>query len=342
MEGMFGKQLSNMNDVLQMTAQSIQAASQRFDSLSEKMQTAGTGAVESMGKRMEEMLQSMQARQSESNAQMSAFVAQLKETVSQSQSEGSVQLRAMLATLAETAGDLIKRLETQSHTAQDDHAKRQAALAHHTGELIGKQREQVHQLASVVQDAAGEMRSAVEQMKLSTTSTVESMKVGAASLHGAAERLTSNLNEMREASDGLGEMAQKLSGSAQTLSAATNAAVQALADQRAVRDALATMVSELRSVVENAKREAGMTQTLVAGLQSAAQRLSEAQVAADSYLQGVSEVLSEAHAAFAREVEGTLRKGNSEFHKQLSDAVGILRGAIQEIGDVVDSLPERA
>jgi len=73
-----------------------------------------------------------------------------------------------------------------------------------------------------------------------------------------------------------------------------------------------------------------------------AQRLSEAQVAADSYLQGVSEVLSEAHAAFAREVEGTLRKGNSEFHKQLSDAVGILRGAIQEIGDVVDSLPERA
>jgi hypothetical protein len=80
----------------------------------------------------------------------------------------------------------------------------------------------------------------------------------------------------------------------------------------------------------------------IARYDATAQRLNEAQQAADLYLEGVTNVLGEAHARFAKEIENTLRKGNAEFHKQLSDAVGLLRGAVQDIGDVVDNFPERA
>ena len=67
-------------------------------------------------------------------------------------------------------------------------------------------------------------------------------------------------------------------------------------------------------------------------------RLSEAQKAADQYLEGVTEVLGEAHSVFAKQMEITLREGNRAFHQELAQATGLLKGAIQDLGDVLDNV----
>ncbi len=83
-----------------------------------------------------------------------------------------------------------------------------------------------------------------------------------------------------------------------------------------------------------------MTSQLVNQLQQASETLKRATSESDSYLQSVSAVLGEAHAEFAKHMESTLREGNKTFHLELSKATDMLRGAIQDFGEVLDGLPQ--
>ena len=112
-------------------------------------------------------------------------------------------------------------------------------------------------------------------------------------------------------------------------------------DHKSVRDALATVVADLRLTIDNAKREASFTKDLLDGLEAASQRLTDAQRTTEGYLEGISEVLGLAHAEFASNVQNTLRTSNSTFHEELAQAVNYLKGAIQDLGDVLDALPSR-
>lgn len=85
-----------------------------------------------------------------------------------------------------------------------------------------------------------------------------------------------------------------------------------------------------------------MSSELVDSLQAASQRLTEAQRSTEHYLEGVTEVLSEAHGAFAQQMMTTMRDGNKAFHEELAQATGLLKGAIQDLGDVLDNLPTAA
>lgn len=75
-------------------------------------------------------------------------------------------------------------------------------------------------------------------------------------------------------------------------------------------------------------------------LRQAAEVLQRGTQEADAYLSSVSAVLGEAHAQFAKHVESTLREGNKTFHQELAQATGLLKGAIQDLGDVLDTLPQ--
>jgi hypothetical protein len=401
MENMFGNQMRGMNEMLVQTANTIRAASQRFDELAGQIQQAGSGAADAMAKRMDEALLQMQMRQSEANDQMRIFIDQLKDNIAKgqsesaeltlgmmrelgestgalvrglqehaheaqrtnsiSQSERDQQIRALmdqmranvershadsteatgrlLAQIGETTGDLLNNLRSQADGANQQLSERQAELAAHTSDLLNRQTEQVSRLTDAVHQASSAMREAVDKLQQSTSSSIESMGAGAERLLSAATQLTGNLQAMKAASDGIETVAIELSVAGDTLGSALAATQQALGDQKSVRDALSAMVSDLRATVENAKRESGLTASLVDGLQVACQRLNEAQQAADTYLEGVTEVLGETHGAFAKQMEITLREGNRTFHEELAQATSLLKGAIQDLGDVLDNLP---
>lgn len=208
--------------------------------------------------------------------------------------------------------------------------------------LMETQSEQISRLANAVQQASVAMESSVERLQSRAQASIDSLGQGAEKLYSASNRLGENLDLMKVNSDRLNDMADKLTGSAATLGSALTATQQVLNDQRNVRDAFATLVHDLRETIELAKREASVSANLVDSLQAASQRLTEAQRTADTYLQGVTDVLGEAHSAFAQQVMATLREGNKAFHEELAQATGLLRGAIQELGDVLDNLPSAA
>jgi hypothetical protein len=49
----------------------------------------------------------------------------------------------------------------------------------------------------------------------------------------------------------------------------------------------------------------------------------------------VNQVLSEAHTAFASNVEKTLAQGNNQFQHSVVSAVEALEGAIEELSDAL-------
>lgn len=281
-------------------------------------------------------------QQAATSERLNSFLDQMQTSAARNQSESAEATQRMLGQLGDSASGMVQALQAQTQKAQEEHANRESELTAKSSELMEQQSAQIARLADAVQQASVSMQSTVERLQTRAQATIDSMSQGAEKLYGASSRLGDNLDRMKTNSDGLNDMADKLTGSATTLGAALTVTQQVLGDQRLVRDALASLVGDLRETVELAKREASMSSGLVDSLQAASQRLTEAQRTTETYLQGVTDVLGEAHGAFAQQMMATMREGNKAFHEELAHATGLLKGAIQDLGDVLDNLPSAA
>lgn len=282
------------------------------------------------------------SQQAATTERLHIFLEQMQAAASRNQSESAEATQRLMGQLGESASGMVRSLQEQAQKAQEEHTSRQSELTAKSGALMEEQAAQIARLTEAVQRASASMQQTVEQLQTRAQATIDSMGQGAEKLYGASSRLGDNLDRMKTNSDGLNDMADKLTGSATTLGAALTVTQQVLGDQRLVRDALASLVGDLRETVELAKREASMSSGLVDSLQAASQRLTEAQRTTETYLQGVTDVLGEAHGAFAQQMMATMREGNKAFHEELAHATGLLKGAIQDLGDVLDNLPSAA
>lgn len=282
------------------------------------------------------------SQQTATTERLNSFLEQMQAAASRNQSESTEATQRLMGQLGDSASGMVRALQEQAQKAQQEHTSRQSELTAKSGALMEEQSVQIARLAEAVQRASASMQNTVEQLQTRAQASIDSMGQGAEKLYGASARLGDNLDRMKTNSDGLNDMADKLTGSAATLGTALVATQQVLGDQRSVRDALTTLVSDLRETIDLAKREASMSSNLVDSLQTASQRLTEAQRTTETYLQGVTDVLGEAHGAFAQQMMATMREGNKAFHEELAHATGLLKGAIQDLGDVLDNLPSAA
>ncbi|CAG9183918.1 anti-phage ZorAB system protein ZorA [Cupriavidus respiraculi] len=342
MENMFGTQMRGMNEMLVQTANTIQTASASFERLAGQIQQAGSGAADAMAKRMDEALQQMQARQAESNDQMRAFIDQLKQNVAQGQQESAEATRQMMRDLSESTTALVKGLQDQAHAAHQNHLQTQNDFAGQASGLMAQQSDHVLRLTDTISESTTAMRQVAERLEASTHASIDRMALGAERLQHASTRLSENLDAMTSASAGVVGTTEALASSANMLSTALTSTQQILSEQKAARDATASMVATLREILENAKREAGMTAELVGKLETASRHLADAQDKAGDYLEEINQVLAEAHGAFAQQVTETLRHGNKAFHEELAQATGLLKGAIQDLGETLDAMPAAA
>ena len=278
-------------------------------------------------------------RQVSAGDQLRGLIEQASEGATRTQAAATETSARMLKELGDATAVLVRNLQEQASNAQQEHSGRQAALAAQTAELLAKQSEQIARLADAVQRAEGSMRDTVERIKAATDSHLDRLGLGAERMKAASDSLSDNLGLMKASSDGLNGTADRLNDASGVLTAALSAAQQTLADQKAVRDALAEMVSGLRAVIEAAKRDATVNAGLVDQLQKASQLLIQAQAATVTNLEEATQAIGDAHGAFAKQVEATLRDGNRVFHEELAQATGLLKGAIQELGDLFDNWP---
>lgn len=329
----------------QMQANAVQSQSDSAAASQRLMSELGAGTnalVESLRNQIEAARDANNAQQQATSQNLNRFLEQMQASAAQSQSASAAATEQLLGQLNDSTTSAVRELKEQTQRAQEEHARRQSELTDASRALMEKQSEQIARLASAVQQASVAMENSVERLQSRVQSSLDSLGQGADRLYLASNRLGENLELMKANSDRLNDMSDKLTGSAATLGGALTATQQVLSDQRSVRDAFAALVQDLRETIDLAKREASVSAGLVDSLQAASQRLTEAQRTADNYLQGVTDVLGEAHSAFAQQVMATLREGNKAFHEELAQATGLLRGAIQDLGDVLDNLPSAA
>lgn len=303
-------------------------------------------STEKLVKQLEDQTEKARQEQAQRSAQQDTTTAELldnlKKHFQNAQSEAASSTSALLSQLREATQNLVKSLQDQGNQAQLDHTQRMADLVDKITTALGQNHSQVSKLTEVVTESSNAMRDSIGRLQTSTNSNIEKMGSGAELLHGASIRLTENLSAVKASTEGLGTNAKQLVDASSNLSTALSAMQHALSDQKSVRDAIGLMVADLKDTVENAKKDAKLSTELVANLERASGQLQKAQTDAGKYLSGVSEVLAKVHSEFATQLKATLNEGNKAFQSELAQATSHLKGAIQDLGDVLDSLPSNS
>ena len=303
-------------------------------------------STEKLVKQLEDQTEKARQEQAQRSAQQDTTTAELLENLKKhfqsAQSEAASSTSALLSQLGEATQNLVKSLQDQGNQSQLDHTQRMADLVDKITTALGQNHSQVSKLTEVVTESSNAMRDSIGRLQTSTNSNIEKMGSGAELLHGASIKLTENLSAVKASTEGLGTNAKQLVDASSNLSNALSAMQHALGDQKSVRDAIGLMVADLKNTVENAKKDATLSAELVANLERASGQLQKAQTDAGKYLSGVSEVLAKVHSEFATQLKATLNEGNKAFQSELAQATSHLKGAIQDLGDVLDSLPSNS
>lgn len=269
---------------------------------------------------------------------MESFLATTKDAASEAHQHTAKASQQVVENLGRQVQEAVASLQEMAKRSEDASANRQAELAEQSSKLLGNLASQVDSLGRRVADAAESSKSSAASLASASKSAIDRMNSGADSLLLATSELSDAEKRVAVTMGAIGQAAQGLQTSATTLSGVSSGVQRIFDDYKSSTGAFAAIVTELKVIVEIARREASLTTDLVARLQSASEKLAAANDEADRYLEGVTEVLSEAHASFAENVTKTMREGNSQFHKELSEAVGLLKGAILDLGDTLENV----
>ena len=330
--------LSGMRDMFQ------ESQGQTSQKLQESLGQLGE-QVSLMVSRMDEQTKSAVGVHNDSllrvTERMESFLSTTKDAAREAHQHTADASQKVIGDLSRQVQEAVASLQEMAKRSEDASASRQTELAEQSAKLLGNLISQVDALGRRVVDAAEITKSSAASVATASKSAIEHMNSGADSLLLATSELSDAEKRVANTIGTIGQTAQVLQASANTLSGASSGVQQVFDDYKSSTGAFAAIVTELKVTVETARHEASLTTDLVSRIQSASEKLASANEEADHYLEGVTEVLSEAHASFAENVTKTMREGNSQFHKELSDAVGLLKGAIQDLGDTLDSVASK-
>lgn len=340
-EAMNARMAEFVEQIRQAVDGSQSEAVQKMQALMSELGAQVSEVVQQLGQQARAAAAGHEAQVSRLEGQLVQFLNTTQAVVTRYQRETAEQLNSSLNDLGGKASGLIATLQEQGQQAAAAHEVRQAEFSRQAEATLGRLANQVEGLTQSVQSATKGMRETAAQMATATRDSVDRMNAGAETLRSASTGLAQGLAGMHQATEGISGTSDKLAAASDSLAAAVHAAQQVMNEYRATRDTFAGIVDNLRAVIENARREASLTSEMVARLQSATEKLGAAQQEAEDYLKGVTEVLAEAHKAFAENVARTLRQGNAQFHIELDQAVNLLKGGIQDLGETLEAAAVR-
>jgi len=269
---------------------------------------------------------------------MESFLNKTKDAANEAHQHTAQASQQVVEELSRQVQETVANLQDMTKRSDDSSAARQTELSEQATKLLGALMAQVEALGNRVSDSAEIYKSSAVSVARASTTAIERMNFGADSMLLATSEFSDAEKRVAATMGSMGQSIQGLQISATTLSGASSGVQRVFDDYKISTGTFASIVTELKATVETARREASLTTELVSRLQGASEKLASASEEADRYLDGVTEILSKAHASFADNVTRTMREGNSQFHKELSEAVNYLKGAIMDLGDTLDSV----
>jgi methyl-accepting chemotaxis protein len=281
---------------------------------------------------------------------MQSTLEQQQQLASQMAEQHAVRMNGAVDSLNANAEKVAETLERRTVATSDELKTSTREMVATLEAALGRQQALIDQtdaqhnarlqaLTESVRTAADTMQQAVTRMRTGVDENITRLGGSAERLDGSASKLASQMLAMAGAAGSVETGISRLTEATQLMAQTAHASHLALGEHKQVRDAIGTMVTELRGIVDRASREASLNEQLVRQLETAAERLVAAQKQADQYLAGISSTLTSAHQAFADSVGSTLQRGNAEFQRELSTAVDMLRSGVQDLADLFDNLP---
>lgn len=328
---LFGGQISGLSDLNQQTARSIQDAVVTLKSLVENIEESSRRSTDSMADRMAQAIEKMEVRQDAMNEQSAAFVEQIRQLIATSQSETSQKLQTTMETIGTQVTGMLAMLSESQAQVFDSNRAREQSMAERAQSAVDGMSESVEVAIKEMSVASTHMAQSVAALTQATSTSIGKMETSAEILGAASKDFALAGERVAGVMEHAAEVSVKLSETSNSLNAGASTMQELLRDYRVQREAVVSMLTELRATVEVARKEATLTTDILNRIEGSAQRLAMAQKQADEYLDGVSRVLGDAHASFAAEVKRTLDKANLEFHSKLTAAVGLLSSSLVEL-----------
>lgn len=296
------------------------------------------GSIQAQFSEMVEVLQVQNAASAIANEETQTRMAQSADKATHNLAD---KVQETISNLDAKMSDFVGMLKQQVESAAASQKDVQNEITGRVQVAIELLTNQVQALVAETNRSVVSMQSITTAMREITVDATRRMENSAETLSIAADDFAKAGNSVTTVMGQAGQVGEKLSTTAGALSSAATVVNTALTEYQASRDAITRMVSELKVVVDAAKQDATVSQGLVNQITRSAEKLQEAHSSVEGLFEGVCNELAKAHDAFAQNVEATLKKSNGAFQKELKDAVDYLKTAVEELGDVVETVPAR-
>lgn len=175
------------------------------------------------------------------------------------------------------------------------------------------------------------MSGFVQTLEASTANAAQQLGSSTETLSGSIVEFTAATQNLTSALSGTAQTTNALMQSSEAIVSATRSLDSIISDYRSNREAIGSMLVELRTITENVRKEGSLTADILTRIDAAASKLSQAQFQAEEYLDKIGEVLTQTHQEFSDNMRKTLGEANRQFYDQLTKATGLLRTGIQEL-----------
>jgi hypothetical protein len=310
----------------------------QFAAMAGRLDATGREAVDAMGAQLRQTAAEAEARQQVLQREAGEQVERLVTTLAALQAQSADRIDRMLSRFGADIGTAVGDIQAQARSAAQAQQEQAERLAHTTDASLAGFSAQVERLAALTLALQQSLQENLAGLSGATKEAIAGMGAGADKLATAARDFAQAGAGVSAVMSAATAVAERSNQAAETLATATAGARQLLDDQADANAVFAALVGDLRDTVAIARRDASLSAELVDRLQAAAERLGTAQQRADDYLQGVTRVLDQAHQAFADNIERTLRESNRQFQSELARAVGLLSGAIEDLGQTVETI----
>ena len=292
--------------------------------MSETIQKSGAAAAEANNVHARGLLDDVARRQRETD-----------ESASQMQLAAREKLQATMDVMASSLTAFFESAKVREDQRAETATAFQQAVAKRTADVLEALDRRIGELASGSDRAVAAMRAAIDSLNGATGQAIDKMGRGADTMRQSADSFSKAGDRLEGVASKTGELLDRVVSASTSLDISVRAVESVVSSYNATRDTLQALSATLQNLVQDADARAGVGRELVGTMQSVVSDFGRVQMETKDYLSKVSGVLNNGFETFANAIDKSTQAGNDRFVKQMSEAVNLISGQVEDLDDVL-------
>jgi ABC-type transporter Mla subunit MlaD len=236
-------------------------------------------------------------------------------------------MQKILAELEKSISIVSAEREAQANNDKD----RAERLVNETQGIYSGLTDNVIQLMDQVKNVATKTEENIKAIQNVATGAISGMNDGALVMREAADKFTKAGDSVSDVFDKSRTVSGQLEQTAATLQLASASVRTAFEKYDSTRESVQNYVSQLQSLVENAKKEAGLSTQMLTDLERILGALQTAERQSTDYLNQVNSVLEVSFQKFGQEMVAQVEALKTSSDTLLTGSLSALEGAVQSM-----------